>query len=103
MCLTEDYELEKKILHLMGSLYNQRQEFVKLASNLLLIFDDEKVEKFETCKKKIRILNRLVDKSEKWIANLKKSENKLIYDQIIDSLDFFDQIIYIKKEGDDHP
>jgi hypothetical protein len=68
-CLTQNYEMEKKILHLMGRFYNQRHEFSKLSSNLLLLFDEINIQIFQTCKRKIKKLARYVDESEVRLIN----------------------------------
>lgn len=63
-CLTQNYGMENKILHITTRLFNQRDEFIKLTSNLLILFDDENIKVFKQCKLQIKKLARNVDESE---------------------------------------
>lgn len=63
-CLSQNYEIENKILHITSRLYNQRAEFTKLSSNLLLLFDDQNIKIFKQCKMETKKLARNVDESE---------------------------------------
>ena len=63
-CLTQNYELEKKILNILGRFYNQRNEFAEKSASLLLLFDEENIKVLQSCKLRIKHLARNVDESE---------------------------------------
>lgn len=54
----------------MCRFYNQRSEFAKLSSRLLILFDEQNIQVLKLSKKKIKILAKNVDESETWMQNL---------------------------------
>lgn len=93
-CLTQSYEMENKSLHIMSRLYNQRAEFAKLTSNLLLLFDDLNIEIFKVCKIETKNLARNIDESEKWMGNLTLSDNRKILEDTCKILGFLNSILF---------
>lgn len=93
-CLTQNYEMENKSLHIMSRLYNQRSEFSKLTSNLLILFDDLNIEIFKMCKIQTKHLARNIDESEKWMGNLTNKENRDILDDTNKILKLLNSIFF---------
>jgi len=93
-CLTQNYEMENKILHIMSRLYNQREEFARLTSNLLILFDDLNIEIFKLCKIQTKNLARNVDESEKWMENLTTKENKDVLDDTYKIFCFLNSVLF---------
>ena len=93
-CLTQNPEMENKILHIMSRLYNQRAEFAKLTSNLLVLFDDLNIEIFKICKVQTKKLARNVDESEKWMKTLSSKENMNILQDTFRIFKFLNSILY---------
>ena len=87
--------MESKSLHIMSRLYNQREEFSKLTSNLLILFDDLNIAIFKMCKGQTKNLARNIDESEKWMNDLGFPENKKVLDETHKILAFLNSILFM--------
>ena len=94
-CLTQNETMESKSLHIMSRLYNQREEFSKLTSNLLILFDDLNIAIFKMCKGQTKNLARNIDESEKWMTDLGFPENKKVLDETHKILAFLNSILFM--------
>lgn len=93
-CLTQNDSMESKSLHIMSRLYNQRGEFAKLTSNLLILFDDLNIEIFRLCKVETKNLARNIDESEKWMGDLTLPENRKVLEETKKILFFLNSVIF---------
>jgi len=93
-CLTQNEAMESKSLHIMSRLYNQRDEFAKLTSSLLILFDDLNIEIFKMCKTQTKNLARNIDESEKWMSDLTLYENRKVLEETHKILSFLNSILF---------
>jgi len=64
LCLTSNSLYERKILHLMTRMYNQRNEFSESVNNLLLLFEEKNIQNYNKAKKLAKILQKYTEESE---------------------------------------
>jgi len=64
LCLTSNPLYERKLLHLMTRMYNQRNEFSESVKNLLLLFEDKNIQNYNKAKKLAKILQKYTEESE---------------------------------------
>ena len=54
--LNNQDDLQKALVDIIIRFYNQRQEFLTHAKNMLLLFDKDNIKTFKTCQKKAQLL-----------------------------------------------
>jgi len=69
LSLNNNKAFEKKVLHLMLKMYNQREQFATSIKGLLLLFDQTDIQNFNQSKKLFRDLQRLTEESESWLTS----------------------------------
>lgn len=72
LCLNSNSLFEKKILHLMTRMYNQRREFADSVKDLLLLFELSNVRNYKKAKKIFITLQKYAEESEVFFFILKK-------------------------------
>ena len=64
LCLNSNPVFEKKILHLMMRMYNQRQEFSDSVQHLLLLFEERNIRNYNRSKNLVQRLQKYTEESE---------------------------------------
>ncbi|EAR92909.2 zinc finger, C2H2 type family protein (macronuclear) [Tetrahymena thermophila SB210] len=100
-CFTQNYQMEEKLLQITTRFYNQRQEFATLASQLLILFDQENQQVLEFTRSIITSrLDKNVNESETWMKQLEEKENMKILKQTIKDIQFFADILCMGTKPD---
>jgi inositol 1,4,5-triphosphate receptor type 1/inositol 1,4,5-triphosphate receptor type 3 len=76
-CMTQSLAMETKLLNLLTRFYNQRFEFASLTTQLLLLFDDQKIKVFQSLKKNIKTSSKFIEDCETWMKDLENNKTIL--------------------------
>jgi len=77
LALNNHKVFERKLLHIMLKMYNQREQFANTAKELLLLFDEVNISNFIRSKRINETLRKNAESSESWLTTSKVDESLL--------------------------